>query len=267
MGQSNPTRLSIPDGELALEVLGDGPPLLMVAGLGGRRQFWREQAPRYAQRYRVVLHDHRGTGESSRWQGPFSIAQMANDVLALMDGLDIERASIVGHSTGGAIAQHLAIHAPARLDQIVLSATWAGPDPHFTAMFDVRRRILERCGVDPYLSDGTLRAVPPRWLSSRPDFLEQTRDERRRAFPGKTTELARIDAVVGHDLRAVLGDITSPVEIIVAADDQITPPHLSQELADRIPRARLRLVESGGHFAPLTNPSAYAQTLSAALNK
>ena len=82
---------------------GDGPPLLLVPGLGGIGSFWMHQVAAFARDFRVVTHDHRGTGQSSRSRITYSVDQMADDVLRLMDVLKIDAAHCVGHSTGGAI--------------------------------------------------------------------------------------------------------------------------------------------------------------------
>ena len=265
MPLSSVRRIPIPAGELEVEIHGTGPSLLLVPGLGGRRQFWRQQLRELAKHFRVILHDHRGTGGSSKWRGPFSVAQMAGDVLALMDELAVSSASMVGHSTGGAVVQHLLVNASERVERAILSATWAAPDEAFLSLFDVRRQLLSRAGVEAYLTDGTLRAVPPSWLATRVSWLGQTRDERLKAFPGKATELARIDAVMAHNLESALAGVRRDVTIVVAEDDQITPPHLSATLHRLLRGSELRSLPSGGHFVPLTEPRAYNQTLLNAL--
>ncbi len=261
MGVVFETQVPVPDGSLWVETRGEGRPVLLIAGLGGRRQFWREQAEPLSRSHRVVLHDHRGTGQSSPWDGPFSVLQMAEDVLGLMDALEIPCADLVGHSTGGAIVQQLMIDAPERVGQAVLSSTWAGPDEYFQQLFEVRRAVLEGLGPEAYLTDGTLRAVPPHWLAERAGWLQQSREERLSAFAGEVTELARIDAVMAHNLRGELPSVTRSVSIVVAEDDQITPPHMSEELRSLLSGSRLTTLPRGGHFAPLTEPISYNRFL------
>ena len=82
------------------------------------------QLPRLARRFRVVVHDHRGSGQSTMSRISYSAEQMAEDVLGLMDQLAIERAHFVGHSMGGAIGQVLAIERPKRLRRLVISSSW-----------------------------------------------------------------------------------------------------------------------------------------------
>jgi pimeloyl-ACP methyl ester carboxylesterase len=121
--------------------------------------------------------------------------------------------------------------------------------------------VLRQLGPEAYLTDGTLRAVPPGWLAQRPGWLARSRSERLRAFAGEATELARIDAVVAHDLRAQLPKVTRDVSIVVARDDQITPPHLSRDLQQLLSGSQLTELATGGHFAPLTQPDSYNQFL------
>jgi hypothetical protein len=104
--------LSIGDAELYYEDTGSGEPLLLVPGLSGRGSFWANQVAELSRDFRVVIHDHRGTGAQRALAHPHSVEQMADDVLRLMDGLGIEAAHLVGHSTGGAIGQVIALEHP-----------------------------------------------------------------------------------------------------------------------------------------------------------
>ncbi len=247
------------DAHLAVEVEGSGEPVLLIAGLGGRLAFWHQQRPALTKHFQLVLHDHRGTGGSTRSDMDYSVGQMTSDVLALMDALAIERAHIVGHSTGGAIAQTLALNHAERVGRIVLSATWAGYDPFFEQLFKLRRQMLETCGPAAYMLDGTLRALPAAFLQERGATLEALVAERVEQFAGMAIELSRIDAVMAHDLRARLGDIVHPVLVICAADDQITPLPFSKELAAAIPGAQLAVLPFGGHFFPQVDPEGFNQ--------
>src|SRR5687767_15956212 len=114
---------------------------MLVPGLGGQGSFWMSQVPAFSREFRTVVHDHRGTGRSTHSCIEYSVEQMADDVLRLMDRLGIERAHLAGHSTGGAIGQVIALEHPERLASLVLSATWAGPDPYFRRLFEMRKDI------------------------------------------------------------------------------------------------------------------------------
>ena len=251
--------VTVGDATLAVEVEGDGDPVLLIAGLGGRMAFWSRQRPALNRHFKLVLHDHRGTGDSSRSEIEYSVAQMTADVLALMDALGVDQAHIVGHSTGGAIAQQLALDHGDRVKRIVLSATWPGRDPFFQQLFALRRQLLETCGPDAYMLDGTLRALPAAWLQPRGDDLATLVAERVEQFAGMKIELSRIDAVMAFDLRDRLGEIEHPTLVICAADDQITPLPFTRELATKIAGAQLVTVSFGGHFFPQVEPDAFNQ--------
>ena len=121
--------------EIYYEEHGQGAPLLLVSGLGGVASYWKPNLPALAKKHRVILHDHRGTGASTHSKMAYSVDQMTDDLVRLMDHLKIERAHLVGHSTGGAIGQTLAIRSPERLDKLVLFATWTKADKFFRQLF------------------------------------------------------------------------------------------------------------------------------------
>ena len=250
-------QVEIGDAELAVEIEGAGEPLLLIAGLGGRLAFWREQREVFGEYFRVILHDHRGTGASTRSLIDYSVEQMSRDVLALMDALGIERAHLVGHSTGGAICQTIALDNPERADRMVLSATWPGRDPWFDALFALRLDVLKQCGPRAYLMDGTLRALPAAWLQQRGDQVETMVDDRLAEFPGETIEASRIAAIRAFDAGRQADAIRHRPLVICAEDDQITPSSFSRGLAERIPGAQLEILPTGGHFMPQVCADAY----------
>lgn len=259
-------KVDIGDTELHVEMIGDGPPLMLLAGLGGRGAFWRNQLEAFSSSYRLIVPDHRGCGGSTRGECATDIAGMADDFIALMDVLDLDRVSLVGHSTGGAIGQHLAIHHSERIERLVISSSWAGPDPYFNALFRNRRAVLQACGAEAYLWQGTMLATPSTYLQPMMQSGFDPVSDRLAELPGLEVELSRIDAVMGHDLRARLGEITLPTLCVAALDDQITPPGLTEELAAGIPGAELHLFDRGGHFCPATATKEYNARVGAFLH-
>jgi len=252
---------SIGDAEIYAETIGQGEDLILVAGLGGSAGFWRAQANVLAASYRVTLYDHRGVGRSSPAPLVSSAEQLADDLLKLMDAMGIGSAHLVGHSTGGAIGQHLALREPQRLRSLILSASWAGPTPLFIEMFKLRRDVLINNGVKSYLILGTLLATPGWYLQDRFTSLDDYLRDRLQDLPGLDVELGRLNAVMTHDLRHRLAEITVPTAVICARDDQITPEPMSIELARLIPGAILQVLPEGGHFCPLTVSREYNQKL------
>lgn len=258
-------RIAVDDAQLHVEITGEGPDLYLVAGLGGRGAFWANQVQSLARHFRVIVHDHRGCGASSPDKCVTGAEQMAEDLIAVMDVMGSRTASVVGHSTGGAIGQHVALRWPQRLERLVLSCTWAGPDAYFRQLFAARREILVTCGAAPYLAVGAFLAMPSYWLQPLLKRDDRHIAERTNLFPGMAVELSRIDAVIAHDLRDQLSRIVAPTLCIGASDDQITPPGFTEELSRLISGAELELLERGGHFCPITESERYNERLRAFL--
>jgi aminoacrylate hydrolase len=230
---------------------------MLVPGLGGQGSFWISQVPAFSRDFRTVVHDHRGTGRSSHSRIRYSVEQMADDVLRLMDALSLDSAHFVGHSTGGAIGQAIALEHPDRLRSLVLSATWAGPDPYFRRVFESRRQTLVDSGIEAYLRASSLFQATPWWISQNDEFLTDLHRLQAAAAAPQEVLLSRIDAILRHDRRLRLLEIRLPTFVIVAQDDMITPRFYSDELASRIPDAKLVVLETGGHYAPVTNAAPY----------
>ena len=250
-------KVDVGDAEIHTEIAGEGPDLLLVAGLGGRGAFWHKQVQEFARHFRVITFDHRGCGESTPDKVVYGAEHMAKDVLALMDAMGIQRASLVGHSTGGAIGQHIALGHPERLGKLVLSCSWAGPDTYLTELFRTRREILISCGPLAYLTTGTYLAMPGAVLQKQMKSARAFMEERLAAFPGLEVELSRINAVYTHDLRSEIHKIAVPTFCIGARDDSITPAGFTEELAEKIPGAQIHLLAEGGHFCPIAATEAY----------
>jgi aminoacrylate hydrolase len=256
----------VDDVEIYTEIHGEGPNLLLVAGLGGRHEFWMKQVPFLSQHFRVILHDHRGVGRSTPNKLVLGAEHMADDLLRLMDVLDIETAHLLGHSTGGAIGQHIALKAPERINKLVLSSSWAGPDPYLVQLFNARREVLINCGPAAYITLGSYLATPSWHLRSQIKSPRSFLEERIKAFPGLEVELSRLAAVQAHDLRTSVHNISHTTLAIGAKDDQITPFSFTEELADKIPNASLTMLQHGGHFAPMTVSEEYNQAVVAFLH-
>jgi aminoacrylate hydrolase len=243
--------LALSDGaRLHYETRGEGPPLLLVSGLGGVAGFWSDHVDHFAERFTVVTHDHRRTGRSTLSRIEYSVEQMAGDVIELMDGLGIARTHYLGHSTGGAIDQVLAIDRPERIDRLVLSATWATADAYFHNLFEVRAATLREQGPGAYARLSALFMKPPRWIRDHAHRFEENLTATMRNPPDPAITLSRIAAIRRFDRHSDLGRITAPTLVIAAADDVVTPAYFSEELAQEIQGARLALLPEGGHFLP-----------------
>jgi aminoacrylate hydrolase len=243
-------RISINDGSLYYERHGSGFPVMMISGLGGLASFWNEQVAAFSKRYDCITHDSRGVGESDPIRGGYTVDRMAGDVIALMDRLEIERAHLMGHSTGGAIAQTLAIEHPNRVASIVLSATWTKPDAYFRRMYGLRKEVLQRLGASAYVQATTLFLYPSWWIAKNNEKLRHVEAQNLAHFPPLEIAMSRIDAILAFDRTQGLAKIRTPTLVIGAEDDIVTPAYFSEELARLIRGAEVKIFPRGGHWFP-----------------
>src|SRR2546421_2106867 len=254
-------RIAIGDCALYYEEHGSGEPLLLVPGLSGLGAGFFKQIPELSRRYRVIVHDHRGCGQSDRPTMRYSVEQMTQDVLRLMDALRIERAHLLGHSTGGAIGQTIAIEQPGRLRKLILSSTWTHCDAFFARLFEARHALLKHTGPVGYLRATSAVLYPGWWLSQNERLVAEQERQQAAGFPPVEVVLSRIEAILRFDRREQLRGIRVPTLVTVAADDTVTPPYFSQALVKAIPGARLKLFDQGGHLPYQVIDAEYTRTV------
>lgn len=250
-------KVAIAGGEIHYQEAGKGRPLIFVSGLNGVGRYWEPQIPLFSTRFRVITYDQRGTGESDRTQREFSVDQMAAELVALMDVLGIERAHLVGLSTGGAIGQTVAIDQASRVDGLVLCSTWTHCDPWFRRLFEARRLLYQQAGPEVHALFHPLFLYPPEYVNANDAGIE---DERRRSVAGAPpveVSVGRINALLGFDRRAGLGRIQSPTLILASDNDFITPGYHAEALKRAIPGAKLAVLKGGGHSISKTRPEEF----------
>ena len=230
----------------------DGPPVILSSGLGGSASYWAPNVEALAADHRVILYDHRGTGRSDRaLPGDLSVDDMADDVIALMDGLGVDRASLIGHAAGGVIGLSLALRYPERIDRLVVINGWSRPAPHFARCFEARLNLLHGSGVAAFVRAQPIFLYPARWISENDARLDAEEAGHIAHFQGAATIEARIAALKAFDVDARLGEIAAPTLLIAAEDDMLVPPSASERLAEGLPDATL-MPMLGGHACNVT---------------
>jgi aminoacrylate hydrolase len=239
----------------------DGPPVILSPGLGGSAAYWTPNLAALAADHRVILYDHRGTGRSSRELAfNVSVEDMARDVLALMDGIGLASATLVGHAAGGAIGLALALAAPERLDRLVVINGWSRPDPHFLRCFETRLALLRGSGARAFIRAQPIFLYPARWISANDERLAAEEEQQLRGFQGAPNVEARIAALAEFDVDARLGEIGAPTLLIVAEDDMLVPASCSERLAERLANATLERM-TGGHACNVTEAEHFNRIL------
>jgi 3-oxoadipate enol-lactonase len=221
-----------------------GAPMIVFSNsLGTNLALWEPQRPALEKSFRMLRYDTRGHGQSSVAVGPYTIEQLGNDVVRLLDALKIERAHLCGISMGGLIGQWLGINAPERVDRLMLCST--GAKIGTAEMWNARIEAIGKNGVKPMAA-----AILERWLT--PEF--RARDGAAAATALRMLEesspegyAANCAAIRDADLRERVGGIRARTMVITGAKDPATPPALGRALAESIPGAKYVELE-GSHI-------------------
>ncbi|WP_029351043.1 alpha/beta fold hydrolase [Bosea sp. 117] len=254
------------DCRIHYEVAGAGEPVVLIPGLGGDGRFWEPVAAHLADRFRLIMVDHRGAGRSDRPPGPYTIARIAADVLEIMDAEGCESAHLVGHSTGGTVVQTIALDAPLRARRIVISGSWPGPDARFRALFRARLALLEAEQAEIYQAFTHVLGYDADWIDAHEAELEAAVARAPQGLAPLDVAAARIRMLLEFDRSADIAGIRAPTLVIGARDDEMTLFRQSELLAAAIPGARLAEL-SGGHFYPRTRASQMAALLAGFLGE
>lgn len=242
---------------LAWREAGTGEALVMLHGFPFDSRLWEPQLRTLPPGWRGIAPDLRGFGGSELGNASLSMEQLARDVLALLDRLEVGAAVIAGLSMGGYCAFALHRLDPGRVRALVLCDTRAEPDGD-----DARRQraaqaaaVRER-GVDDVVRGMLGRLLTPRTIAERP-ALARALEEMMRSTPPATFVAALQGLAARPDARPQLGGIRVPTLVLGGDQDQITPPDVLRSLAESIPGARLRLLPLAGHVSNLEAEAAF----------
>lgn len=234
----------------------DGEVLILSPGLGGSAGYWKPNLETFAERYRVLLYDHRGAGRSDRaLPATVSVEDMATDLLALMDALEIAQAHLLGHALGGLIGMAAALAAPERIGRLVVINGWGRLDPHTARCFDVRLHLLRDSGPEAYLRAQPIFLYPANWLALNGEAIDAEAAVQLSHFPGADVIEKRVAAVRAFDIQDRLGQIVSPLLAVSAEDDILVPSIASGKIIDRLSPENLGtevIMQWGGHACNVT---------------
>jgi 3-oxoadipate enol-lactonase len=236
--------------KVGYEIRGNGEPLTLVHGLAYDRHGWGRLPDLLAERFRVVLIDNRGVGESDAPQGPYTVAQMADDVAAVLDDAGIERTNLFGVSLGGYIAQEFALAYPDRLAKLVLVSTAPGgarahPMPAaglaaFGKYPTMEREAGLRLMVENSLGDRGVRDVP--------GLADEVFAYRLAHAPSLAAWQAQASAGATFDAYARVGRVQAPTLAVQGGADNVVDPRNAELLGELIPGARVEIVPDRGHL-------------------
>lgn len=232
----------------------DAPDIVLIHGLGGSGLTeWFEVGPRLAERFRVTLVEHRNHGSAARFPGRYEIDDLAADTAGVLGAVGVSRATVVGYSMGGTIAQALAHRHPDLVERLVLIGTFAAHPPSW--------RVARELGS--YLVRAWERLTGFGTPEVRAGYLILTGAIERRHAEWMWDETHRRDvdggaaaslALMRFDARVWIGELEVPTLVIVPTHDQLVPPRWQYDVANAVRGARVVDIAGGRHEVPWTHP-------------
>lgn len=245
------TMIRVGDINLEYFVEGEGPPLLMIMGLGGQARSWGEPVlDQLRPHFRVIRFSNRGTGASDKPEGPVTIRQMADDAAGLLDALEVPKAHVVGISMGGMISQELVLNYPEKVQGLVLGCTFCGPAHSLPHSPEVAARManIGSLPVPERIQEFWRITVSPEFLERGQQFLDEIiRVHLETPTPWETFGKQFV-AVQSFDSYDRLPQVKSPTLVIHGDADLLMDYGNMKILAERIPGARTHTIAGAGHM-------------------
>ena len=254
--------LQLTDAEIYYEVHGHGQPMVFLSETACDGEVWKiHQVPEFSKDHRVIIHDYRGTGRSSKPSIDYTTQMFAQDVIALMDHLRADDAVIVGHSMGGRVAQLLALDYPGRVKRLVLASTGSHYPKTKGLPLKICKEMIE-WGYEKYERDHSiLVGFTDEFVKNHPERVEHYLKVRMQNLCPVEFYLRHLLARQGHDTSGRLKDIRQRTLILVGEDDrnitsEVNHRMSSEILASGIPNSKLVVLQNERHSYFFANPDA-----------
>ena len=246
--------VKLPDVDIYYEITGDGLPLMLIHGLGSSSRDWEKQIEPFARSYQVITFDLRGHGRSSKPSGPYSVRMFAEDTAELIRALGIAPLHVIGISMGGMVAFELAVNYPEFLQSLTIVNSY--PEMRVETLREHimlwrRYLLLELLGMRgtgvmlgrhlfPYPEQSELRKL----------FVQHWAENDKRAYRNS------LHALANWDVEAHIGEINCPT-LIVASDQDYLPLEEKRAYAEKIPNAKLVVIENARHAVTAERPEQF----------
>ena len=236
-------------------------PVLMIQGLGASKNAWNLQRIAMATRFRIISFDNRGAGRSDKPTEPFTLEQMADDAIAVLDAAGIETAHVVGASMGGVISQIVAVKYPQRVRSLTLVCTACRNHPWRQELLQSWAKTAEEKGMIEVGKEAAQWVMSPR--SFRRLVPAFTWMGPLAALRPRHSFVSQIDAILNtrEDLVDQLSTISAPTMVIVGNQDILTPRGDSEEIAERIPNSELVVISGAAHGLMMEHSSTFNKIL------
>ncbi|MCX5907226.1 MAG: alpha/beta hydrolase [Deltaproteobacteria bacterium] len=229
---------------------GQGYPVLLIQGLGYPSGMWFRQIPELAQQFRVLVIDNRGVGKTDKPDEEYTIALMASDAAGLLRSLGIRKAHIIGVSMGGYIAQELALSDPDMVNRLILLATSCGGPRYMELTKSLWDEVAALAGLPPreIIRRGMVLATTPDFYEKNPGLIERSVAIRLENLQPLFAFIRQSHAAYSFNSTDRAHQIRQPTFILAGAHDRVMPLSLTQELAQKIPRSRLKAFPDAAHL-------------------
>lgn len=265
-GRTTTETMFIEAGSVRFRVRYEGPkgtmPLMFSNSLGCSLEMWDAQAAHFAKTRRVIRYDVRGHGDSSTPDGRWSIGDLAQDALRIMDALHLHKVDFAGCSMGGMVGQWLVTHHGDRIGKAVLGNTAAFMGPPATD-WNARIRMAHAKGMDPIAEAMKLRWFTKRFNEANPAEVTRVTDQVKRATPAGYAGCCA--AIRDMDQRESIKSARNPVLVVIGSQDPATTPAAGEIIAANI-RGAKTLVLDAAHISNCEQPEAYNAGVSAFLS-
>lgn len=243
---------------LVYDTGGDGPDLLLIGGSAEARPLWTLVRPALDRSFRTIAFDPRDSGESTIVSAPYTLRELADDAVAVLDAAGSPRAHVIGHSLGGAVAQEMALSHPQRVASLILVSTWARGDAYSRNMMQLLIDLTQNVRDDRTLLESII-FIGAGVTTLRNASLREMTDVALRIGPLAPRDALerqwRLDDTV--DTLDRLAAIAVPTLVICGAEDRLLPPYFSEQLLAAIPGAGLARIEGVGHLPMVHAPDAF----------
>ena len=246
------------DAQINYQTFGDAskPALVFSNSLGTNYSMWQPQIEHFQQDYYVICYDTRGHGASSAPQGPYSLEQLGQDVVSLLDHLNIAKAAFCGISMGGLTGQWLAIHKPERFSQVIVCNTAAKIGQE--QAWQDRAVLVREQGLAPIAATAASRWFTDPFIQSNPAVVAELSNDLGAGSPEGYANCC--EALAKADVREQLSSIQIPVLIIAGQQDPVTTVADGQFMQQRIANSRLFEINAS-HISNIEQPEAFNQAV------
>lgn len=246
------------DAQINYQTFGDAskPAIVFSNSLGTNYSMWQAQIDFFQKDHFVICYDTRGHGASTAPQGPYTLSQLGEDVIVLLDHLNIRKASFCGISMGGLTGQWLAIHYPSRFNHVIVCNT-AAKIGHEQAWLD-RAALVRKDGLAPIASTAASRWFTEPFIQSNAAIVAKLSND---LGTGSSEGYASCcEALAKADVREQLKDIQIPVLIIAGAQDPVTTVVDGEFMQQRIAGSQLFAINAS-HISNVEQPEAFNQAV------